>query len=47
MNMLAKNKWLLARRGTQLSILGLFMVGPWFCLWLVKGNLSFSETSTT
>lgn len=47
MNMLAKNKWLLARRGTQLGILGLFMLGPWFGLWLVKGNLSFSETAGT
>ncbi len=47
MQMLAKNKWLLARRGTQLGILGLFMLGPWFGLWLVKGNLSFSETADT
>lgn len=47
MQMLVKNKWLLARRGTQLGILGLFMLGPWFGLWLVKGNLSFSETAGT
>ncbi|HEY9200267.1 MAG TPA: quinol dehydrogenase ferredoxin subunit NapH [Gammaproteobacteria bacterium] len=47
MNRLAKNRWLLARRGTQLGILGLFMLGPWFGLWIVKGNLSFSETAGT
>jgi len=38
------NKWLLARRFTQLSILGLFLLGPWFGIWLVKGNLSASLT---
>jgi len=47
MHRLAKNKWLLARRGTQLGILALFMLGPWFGLWLVKGNLSFSLTADT
>lgn len=35
-------KWLLLRRTSQLSILGLFLLGPWFDLWLVKGNLSSS-----
>ncbi len=39
---LAANKWLLARRGSQLSILLLFMLGPWFGIWLIKGNLSAS-----
>jgi ferredoxin-type protein NapH len=38
------NKWLLARRVSQLGILALFLVGPWFGLWLVKGNLSSSLT---
>ncbi len=38
------NRWLLARRFTQLSILGLFMLGPWFGIWLVKGNLNASLT---
>lgn len=37
---LPAHKWLLARRFSQLSILALFMIGPWFGLWLVKGNLS-------
>jgi ferredoxin-type protein NapH len=37
-------KWLLLRRLTQLSILGLFLVGPWFGLWIVKGNLASSLT---
>jgi len=41
---LTANKWLLARRFTQLSILGLFLLGPWFGIWLVKGNLSASLT---
>jgi ferredoxin-type protein NapH len=46
-NMLARNKWLLARRFTQLAILALFMLGPWSGIWLVKGNLSFSLTADT
>lgn len=32
------------RRTTQLSILFLFLFGPWFDIWLVKGNLSSSLT---
>ncbi len=39
-----RHKWLLLRRTSQLSILGLFLLGPWFGLWLVKGNLSSSLT---
>jgi ferredoxin-type protein NapH len=45
MHWLANNKWLLARRCSQLGILALFMLGPWFGIWLVKGNLSFSLTA--
>ena len=41
---LIANKWLLARRFSQLSILFLFLLGPWFGLWLVKGNLNASLT---
>jgi ferredoxin-type protein NapH len=41
---LAANRWLLARRLTQLAILLLFLVGPWFGWWIVKGNLSSSLT---
>lgn len=39
---LAANKWLLARRGSQLSILFLFLLGPWFGVWIVTGNLNSS-----
>jgi ferredoxin-type protein NapH len=38
------NRWLLLRRVSQLSILGLFVAGPWFGLWIVKGNLNASLT---
>lgn len=37
-------KWLLLRRITQLSFLGLFLLGPWFGIWIVKGNLASSLT---
>lgn len=45
----AKGWWrthrlLLARRGSQLGILLLFLVGPWFGSWIVKGNLASSLT---
>ncbi len=35
-------KWLLLRRASQLAILALFLLGPWFGIWIVKGNLSSS-----
>ncbi len=41
---LGAHKWLLLRRATQIGILLLFMVGPWFGLWIVKGNLNYSYT---
>lgn len=41
---LAAHKWLIARRAVQLGILALFLIGPWFGLWVVKGNLSSSLT---
>lgn len=41
---LIANKWLLARRFSQLSILALFLIGPWFGIWIVKGNLNSSLT---
>lgn len=40
-------RWLLLRRATQLTVLALFLVGPWFGWWLVKGNLSYSYTLNT
>jgi ferredoxin-type protein NapH len=39
---LIANIWLIARRFTQLSILFIFLLGPWFGLWLVTGNLNSS-----
>ncbi len=41
---LAAHKWLLLRRISQLGILALFLAGPWFGVWIVKGNLSSSLT---
>ncbi|MRR49556.1 MAG: 4Fe-4S binding protein, partial [Rhodocyclaceae bacterium] len=41
---LARLRWLLLRRLSQLGILGLFLAGPWFGLWIVKGNLTSSLT---
>ena len=38
------NRWLLARRVVQLSILGLFLLGPLAGIWIVKGNLAYSYT---
>ena len=37
-----RNKWLLLRRTTQFSILFLFLLGPWFGTWWLKGNLASS-----
>ncbi|MES2877454.1 MAG: quinol dehydrogenase ferredoxin subunit NapH [Pseudomonadota bacterium] len=41
------HQWLVLRRVSQLSILALFLVGPWFGWWLVKGNLNYSLTLNT
>jgi len=41
---LMRHRWLLLRRLSQLGILGLFLAGPWFGLWIVKGNLTSSLT---
>ena len=41
---LGANKWLILRRLSQLSILALFMVGPLFGYWIVKGNMASSLT---
>ncbi len=37
-----RNKWLLLRRTAQFSILFLFLLGPWFGVWWLKGNLASS-----
>lgn len=44
---LVAHKWLLLRRSSQLGILALFLVGPWFGWWIVKGNLAYSYTLST
>lgn len=38
------HKYLLLRRLSQLGILALFLTGPWFGIWIVKGNLASSLT---
>jgi len=44
---LRAHAWLLARRTSQLCILGLFLLGPVTGIWLVKGNLASSLTLDT
>jgi ferredoxin-type protein NapH len=44
---LLANKWLIARRLSQFSIMALFLTGPWFGIWLITGNLSSSLTLGT
>jgi ferredoxin-type protein NapH len=41
---LGAHKWLILRRISQFSILALFLIGPLFDLWVVKGNLNSSLT---
>jgi ferredoxin-type protein NapH len=41
------HRFLLLRRVSQLGVLLLFLAGPWFGLWVVKGNLSSSLTLNT
>lgn len=36
------NRWLTLRRLSQVSILLLFLLGPWAGVWVIKGNLSSS-----
>jgi len=38
------HKWLVLRRFSQFGILGLFLLGPLAGIWIVKGNLAYSET---
>ena len=40
-------RWLLLRRMSQFGVLALFLLGPWFGWWLVKGNLNYSLTLNT
>ncbi|MCK6374737.1 MAG: quinol dehydrogenase ferredoxin subunit NapH [Zoogloea sp.] len=39
-----RQRWLILRRTSQLLILLAFLAGPWFGVWIVKGNLSSSLT---
>ena len=39
-----RQRWLVLRRVSQVAILLLFLSGPWFGLWIAKGNLSSSLT---
>ncbi len=41
---LRAHKYLLLRRVSQAFFLGLFLLGPWFGIWWVKGNLAGSLT---
>ena len=41
------HKWLILRRLSQFSILGMFLAGPLYGLWIVKGNLAYSMTLET
>ncbi len=41
---LLAHQWLLLRRGFQLVVLLLFLAGPWWDIWVVKGNLNYSYT---
>jgi ferredoxin-type protein NapH len=38
------HRFLILRRASQASFLALFLLGPWFGIWWVKGNLSGSLT---
>ena len=38
----SRQRWLLLRRFSQLLVLFMFVSGPWFGLWIAKGNLSSS-----
>ena len=44
---LKAHKWLFLRRFSQLSILFLFLLGPLFGVWIIKGNMSSSLTLDT
>jgi ferredoxin-type protein NapH len=38
------HKWLLLRRASQIFFLFLFLMGPWFGIWIVQGTLAGSLT---
>lgn len=44
---LATYRWLLARRLSQLTVIGIFLLGPLTGFWLVKGSMASSLTLET
>jgi ferredoxin-type protein NapH len=40
--LLKRNTWLIVRRAAQLSILALFLAGPFLHVWWIRGNLASS-----
>ena len=44
---LRAHRWLLLRRFSQLSLLGLFLMGPLFGIWWLKGNIAASKLFDT
>jgi ferredoxin-type protein NapH len=38
------HRYLILRRISQLGVLALFLAGPWFGIWIVKGNIASSLT---
>lgn len=38
------HQWLLLRRATQIGVLALFLSGPLFGVWIIKGNIASSLT---
>lgn len=41
---ISAHRFLLLRRASQLFFMGIFLLGPWFALWLVDGTLAGSRT---
>lgn len=39
----AAHRWLIFRRISQLTVMGLFLSGPWFGVWVLKGDLASSR----
>jgi ferredoxin-type protein NapH len=46
-NLWQANFWLIIRRIFQVAVLGLFLLGPWFGIWFISGNLSASRILDT
>ena len=40
---LATHRWQIARRGSQIGLLILFLLGPWYGFWVIQGSLSASR----